>query len=49
LAFPLQKLLRHEAATLPTVARSGEKLATEEQLNYSATASLGDDKDVVRC
>jgi hypothetical protein len=49
LAFPPQKLLTHEAAMFPIIARSGEKLAIEEQRDYSAAVkTLGDDKDVVR-
>jgi hypothetical protein len=31
LRFALQKLLTQEAASLPAMTRSGEKLATEEQ------------------
>jgi AraC-like DNA-binding protein len=37
LPFALQKLLRHEAATFLVIARSGEKMAREEQRDYSAT------------
>jgi hypothetical protein len=49
LAFALQKLLTQEATILPTMARLGEELPTEEQRNCSATVKcLGDDKDVIR-
>jgi YesN/AraC family two-component response regulator len=37
LRFPLQKLLTHQAAIVPIIARSGEQLATEEQRDCSAT------------
>jgi hypothetical protein len=36
LAFALQKLLTHEAAMFSVIARSGEKLATEEQRRCSS-------------
>jgi hypothetical protein len=35
LPFALQKLFTSEAAIFPIIARSGEKLATEEQRNRS--------------
>jgi hypothetical protein len=48
LAFALQKLLTHKAAMFPVIARSGEKLAREEQRDCSAKIKLPrDDKDVI--
>jgi hypothetical protein len=37
LPFALQKLFGAEAAIVPVMTRSGEKLATEEQRGCSAT------------
>jgi hypothetical protein len=49
LRFPLQKLLTHEAAIVPVIARSGEQLARQEQRDHPPLAKwLGGDEDVIR-